>query len=210
MIKAFIFDMDGVVCNNIPYHKKAWAQFMQAHGFKFSDTYFDQHINGETNEEIFQQLFKRKLKPTEIKNFIHEKESAYRKIYTPHIKPLSGLLKLLKQLSKNKCKIALATSAPEENVKFVLSKTKTKKYFKTIVDSKNIKNGKPHPEVFLKAAKKLHTKPENCVVFEDSILGVEAGKRAGMKVVGILTSYSKKQLHLADEFTADFTEFIYS
>jgi beta-phosphoglucomutase family hydrolase len=203
---AYIFDMDGVICHNIPYHKKAWAKFMTNHGFKFTNKFFDTHINGQTNEEILNRIFGKKLTVIKTKKFVEEKESIYRKIYTPHIKPLPGLLDFLKHLTKIKAKIALATSGPEENVKFTLGKTKTQKYFKVIVDSRDIKNGKPHPEVFLKAAKKLKTQPKNCLVFEDSILGVEAGKRADMQVIGILTSYSKKQLHLADGFAKDFTK----
>lgn len=201
---TFIFDMDGVIVDNIPYHKKAWASFMQKYGFKYSDKFFDTHINGQTNEEILTRLFGKKITLPEIKKYINEKETIYRKIYEPHIEPLPGLLDLLKKLKRENYKIALATSGPEENVNFVLKKTKTKKYFAVIVDAKDIKNGKPHPEIFLKVAKKLRTDPIDCIVFEDSILGVKAAKNAGMKVIGILTSYSTKQLHLANKFTKNF------
>jgi len=204
---AIIFDMDGVVVDNIPYHKKAWNKFMTKHGFKYSDKYFDTYINGETNEEILTKLFGKKISKSEIEKYINIKENFYRKTYSPHIKPLPGLLKFLKKLKTENIPIALATAAPQENVDFVLKKTKTKKYFSVVVDSKDVKNGKPHPEIFLKASKKLHTKPDNCIVFEDSILGVKAGKRAKMKVIGVLTSNTKKELHQADNFINDFEGF---
>lgn len=203
---VFIFDMDGVVCDNIPYHKKAWKKFLRHYGFSYSDKFFDAHINGQTNGEILTRLFGKKITTAEIKRYINEKEKFYRQLYAPHVKPLPGLIDFLKLLKKDKHKIALATSAPEENVKFILKKTRTKKYFSVIVDANDVKHGKPHPEIFLKAAKKLHTGPADCLIFEDSILGVEAGKRAGMMVVGILTSNSKKELHLADEFAKNFTK----
>ncbi|MFZ2190477.1 MAG: HAD family phosphatase [Candidatus Magasanikiibacteriota bacterium] len=202
---CLIFDMDGVVCDSIPFHKQAWKEFMSRHGIKYSEKFFDKHINGQTNDEIFARLFKHNLNNAEKQKLIEQKETIYRRLYKPHIKPLPGLIKFLKEQTKNKVKIALATAGPEKNVNFVLTKTKTKKYFTAIVDDKGVKKGKPDPEIFLKAAKKLKTKPTDCIVFEDAITGVEAGKRAGMKVVGILTNYSKKQLCKADAFAKDFT-----
>ncbi len=206
MITAFIFDMDGVVCNNIPFHKKAWIKFMKHYGFIYSKKFFDTQINGKTNKEILTKLFGKNISREKINKYASEKEKFYRQIYSPDIKPLPGLITFLKKLKKQKHQIALATSAPAENVKFVLEKTKTKKYFSKIVDAKNLKHGKPHPEIFLKTAKKLNTKPANCVVFEDSMLGVKAGKRAGMKVIGILSTCSKKELHLADKFAKNFVK----
>jgi len=197
--------MDGVVCNSIPFHKQAWKEFMSAHNIKYSEEFFDTHVNGQTNDEIFVLLFGHNISKTKRQRLIEEKEKIFRKLYKPHIKPLSGLIEFLKEQTKNKIKIALATAGPEKNVKLILTKTKTKKYFNAIVDDKGVKKGKPDPEIFLKAAKKLKTKPADCIVFEDAISGVEAGKRAGMKVIGILTNYSKKQLHKADAFAKDFT-----
>lgn len=204
---AILFDMDGVVVDNIPYHKQAWKKFMTKYGFVYSNKYFDKYINGQTGKEILTKLFGENISATEIKKYINIKQDLYYKSYLPHIKPLPGLLKFLKKLQTNNIPIALATAASQENMDFVLKKTKTKKYFSIVVNANDVKNGKPHPEIFLKAAKKLHTKPVDCVVFEDSILGVKAGKRAKMKVIGVLTSNTKQELHRADRFIKDFEGF---
>ena len=111
---AFIFDMDGVICHNIPYHKQAWAKFMRAHDFVYSDKFFDAHINGQTNEEILKQLFGKKITDAKTKKYINKKERFYRKIYTPYIKPLPGLITFLEELTKNKIK-TLMTKLPRND-----------------------------------------------------------------------------------------------
>lgn len=102
--------------------------------------------------------------------------------------------------------MALATSAPPKNVALVFKKTKLKKYFKFVIDATGVKHGKPAPDIFLKAAKKLGAKPQNCVVFEDALNGVTAARRAKMKLVAVTTTYTKNQLAPANWFIKDFSK----
>lgn len=191
---ALIFDMDGVVTDNLKYHKRAWQAFFKNHQFKLTDKLFDTRMNGCTNTEILQMIFKRKLSKNEISEFIEEKENLYRKLFRSHLRPVPGLIKFLAELRRLKIPIALATAAPSINVRFVLKGTGTQKFFKNIVDAENVKHGKPSPEIFLKAAHKLKTPPKRCVVFEDAPLGLMAAQRAGMRVVGVATTYRTDKL----------------
>ena len=93
---------------------------------------------------------------------------------------------------------AIATSAPRANVDFTLQKTNTGKYFKTILDDSFVTEGKPNPQIYLKSAQALGFDPANCIVFEDSLSGVKAGKRAGCKVVGITTTHTREELNETD------------
>ncbi len=211
---AFIFDMDGVVIDNIAWHRRAWREFFKWHekdfvdemqGKKFTDDYFDNQINGRRGEEVMQRLFGRSVTQKQMTRWDGEREAWYRKTYAPHIKPLPGLTKFLEEARLAKIPMALATSAPPENVRFVLSKTKLRKYFSRIIDAAGIKRGKPHPDMFLKAARMLKIPTKRSVVFEDAILGVQAGLSAKMQVVAITTTYTKKLLPGAQIYTKNFS-----
>ncbi len=195
---ACIFDMDGVVADSIPYHVRAWIEFARQHGFKVTKQLVLRHFNGRVNKEILEYLFKQKLPPEKLRLYISQKESLYQKIYLTHVKPVRGLLKFLRQLKQTDIKTVLATAAPLENVKFILKATDTEKYFKAVINASDVKLGKPNPEIFLKAAKKMRVNPKSCIVFEDALNGIEAGKRAGMKVVGVATTHPAKDLKRAD------------
>ncbi len=211
---AFIFDMDGVIINSIPFHRRAWREFFTWHeknftgrmrGKKFSNDYFNNHINGRRGAEVMHNLFGNAAVAEQTKHWDDEREAYYRKTYAPHIASLSGLTTFLETARRAKIPMALATSAPPENVRFVLGKTKLRKYFSFIIDASGITRGKPAPDMFLKAAKKLKTPPKKCVVFEDAILGVQAGVNAKMSVIAITNSYSKRQLPGAKLYIKNFS-----
>lgn len=122
------------------------------------------------------------------------------------LKSMLGLEELLKDLKSHKIKIALATSAPPANVKFTLGRTGLKKYFKVIIDAAGVKLGKPNPDIFLKAAKRLKVSAKNCIVFEDTFMGIDAAKRAKMKVVGVATSHKSGELKHTDLIIKDFSK----
>lgn len=201
---AFILDMDGVVVDNIAVHRRVWKEFGRRHGKPITDQYFDHHINAKRGEEILRGLFGDTITKQQLERWDNEHEIEYRKLYAPQIKPLAGLKKFLAAAVRAKIPLALATSAPPENVRFVFKHTGLKKYFDCVVDATGIKRGKPAPDIFLKAARKLNLPPKNCVVFEDAILGVQAAKRAKMPVVGITTTYSRRRLPPAALYLKDF------
>jgi len=203
---AVLFDLDGVVADTMGYHAKAWRAFGKNYGFKITNHLLFHYFTGRVNDEILEYLFKRKLTKEELKKYISEKENFYRKLYRPHIKPVKGLLKFLSDLKKANVKIALGTAAPKDNVKFILKGTKAKKYFKHIITAEHVKLGKPNPDIYLKAAKIIKAKPQNCIVFEDAMNGIEAARRAGMKVVAVATTHKAQELKHADMVIKDFTK----
>jgi HAD superfamily hydrolase (TIGR01509 family) len=104
----------------------------------------------------------------------------------------------LEALEKAGIPKAIATSAPRANVDFTLEKTGTGKYFKTILDEAFVSKGKPDPEIYLLTAKAVGLPPQNCIVIEDSLSGVKAGKGAGCKVIGITTTHTREELSDTD------------
>ncbi|HPE56496.1 MAG TPA: HAD family phosphatase [Bacteroidales bacterium] len=204
MAFAVIFDMDGVIVDNFAYHEKAWQQFCTIHQLDFGEA-FRSGIFGGTNRDHLQTFFQKELSDNEIKKFESEKEAIYRELYQPFIEPVNGLVEFLLELRNANIKIALATSSPPINVEFVLRNTGTAEFFTTILDASDIAIGKPNPEIFLKSADALQTASQNCIVFEDSINGINAAKNAGMKVVALKTTHSAKALPPVDLIIPDFS-----
>ncbi|MGE3611098.1 MAG: HAD family hydrolase [Bacteriovoracaceae bacterium] len=205
-IKGFLFDMDGVVVDNHHFHFKAWMEFAHQYNFYLDEQIYRDQYNGKTNRDLFEMIFKNPS-VEEMKKYAEEKEGMYQKIYLPHMKAHKGLLDFLDYLRAHKYKIALGTSAPTSNVDFVLDHLSLRKYFDVIVDGPQVSKGKPHPEVYQLCAYRLNLKPEECVVFEDSLAGLEAGKRAGCEIVGVATSHTKAELQgSVEKIIFDFTE----
>jgi HAD superfamily hydrolase (TIGR01509 family) len=194
---AFIFDMDGVIIDSNPFHKISLNQFCKKHGHILSEEQLKEKIYGRTNRDWIANVFG-KLEDNKIKEYAEEKEALFRSLYANDIKPVDGLIEFLQRMDEQKIPRAIATSAPRANVDFTLSKTNTEKYFKIILDESFVSKGKPDPEIYLKTAKALNFPPEQCIVFEDSLSGVKAGKAAGCKVVGITTTHSAEELWETD------------
>ena len=201
---AVIFDMDGVIVDNGEFHQKAWKEFSLKHDLHFSDETFKNRFFGRTNEQVLPEMFNRKLSPDEIRKLGNEKEEIYRQIYSPHLKPISGLIPFLEELHKNEFPVGVATSAPQENVDFILEGLGIKKFFSVIVTDSMVSKGKPHPEIYQKAAEMLETNPDNCVVFEDSKSGTKAAWDAGTKVVAITTTLPAEKHHHAHQVIKNF------
>ena len=191
---AVLFDMDGVIVHTNPYHKKAFKIFLDKHDISISDHDLKEHVYGRTNEEIFPYIFGDKYTQEKGKEWADEKEAMFRDLYKEDVEPVRGLLDFLDELQRRKIKTAVGTSAPVENMDFIMDSLDLRHYFDAFLHSAHVSKGKPDPEIYLKAAEELDVKPEFCVVFEDSIAGVKAGLNAGMKVVAVATT------HTADEF----------
>ncbi len=203
MQRALIFDMDGVIVNNDKYHYLSWMEFAKKHG---KDVGFDEVKSwfGNTNRTILENLFDYNLSIDQILQMGSEKEEIYRRIYAREIKPVDGLAGFLKSVD-GFFRLGVATSAPPENVEFVLRETGLKSWFESVTDASDIGKGKPEPEIFLKAAAKLGVEPAECLVFEDSFHGIEAARRAGMHVIGVATTHDPSRLKNTDFIIRDFT-----
>lgn len=197
--------MDGVIVDSNPFHKIALKQFCSRHGRDLSEDELREKIYGRRNQDWLINVFG-PLESAKLKVFADEKEALFRELYDKDIRPLEGLLFFLQRLDQLDIPRAIATSAPRGNVDFTLEKTGIGQYFNTILDDSFVSHGKPHPEVYEKAAAALNYKPQHCVVFEDSLAGVEAGKKAGCKVVGITTTHSREELTGTDLVIDNFIE----
>lgn len=205
MKKAVIFDMDGVLVDNSHIHTESFIIFCERHGVPMSADILHPYF-GMGNDEIIPTVFGREMSKEEINALADEKEEIYREIFASRIKPLDGLVDLLKELKSQGVKIAVGSSGMKKNVDYVLEKCGITEYFDAISNGDMISKAKPDPEVFVLAAKLLNEKPENCVVFEDSFAGVKAARAAGMKVIALTTTYTKEEHKDYDGIIDDFTQ----
>ena len=197
-IKAAIFDLDGTLIDNNHYHMLTWKKYLERMGRTFSMEEFNANMNGRTNKNSLEYLYQRKMTDEEAMPLTLEKEAMYREIYQPYIKPIPGLMDVLEQLAELKIPMAIATSGIEVNINFMFENIPIKPYFKYVVDSSHISKGKPDPEIYLKSASLLRVDTDNCLVFEDAVVGIQSAKGAGMKVVVLTTTHVKEELNDAD------------
>lgn len=204
--EAVIFDLDGTLIDNNAYHIEAWKIFYDKIGKSFSKEEYTNNINGRINRDIFNYIFETILSADMVDEYSIEKEAMYRDLYAQHIKPIEGLINFLDELEAAKIPKAIATSGLAPNINFMFEHVPIKKYYTNVIDASQIKNGKPHPEIFLKAAASVNANPKNCVAFEDSVAGMRSAKAAGMKVVGLTTTHNAAEIHEADFIIKDYTE----
>ena len=190
--RAFIFDMDGTIVDNIPYHFKAWEQVFLDHGRVFDPVTFHARNTG-TIEETVRKFFGDDLTLEEVYQVGEEKESAYRRLYQPHVKELDGLTSLLKRAATNGIHTALATMGGPANIDMVMQELGITDLFHFIIGGHQVSKGKPDPEIFQKAIAHFGIEPAHTLVFEDSHPGVKAALAAGADVVGICTTHSKEE-----------------
>ncbi len=203
---GFIFDMDGVIIDNHEYHYHAWQKTSEKHGgVAFGEQFYREKMNGKTLSKLIEVVFPNNHFSQEKAYAIGmEKEMIYREIYQNDLKPTSGLIPFLEMARDKSIPMVVGTSAPVENVEFTLDGLDLRKYFVGVVDASMVSHGKPDPEVYLKCAKLVDRKPENCIVFEDAPLGMQAGHSAGSKVVALSTSHTRDEIdetYIFDDFT---------
>jgi len=208
-LKAVIFDIDGTLMDNNEYHKMAWMQYLEGQGRKMTDKEFKENVSGRTNLDAVEHIYDKKMSDEEASKYYLAKEEIYRRLYKPYICPIHGLLEFLKDLQDHGIVMAIATSGIQVNIDFMFEHIPIKQYFKTVIQSKDITKGKPDPEIFMKAAEAVGFPPENCVVFEDSLAGVKAAKKAGIKVVALTTSEKKEDLKKANLVIKNYNEINY-
>ena len=189
-IKGAIFDMDGTIVDSMKLHKKVWQEIAAKYGRKMSLEETSDKMHG-INSEILERIFPDKLTESGKQKIADEKENLFRKRFDPENNMIKGLVPLLQQLKYAGVPCALGSAAPPENVDFVFDTLGIRPFFKGVIHEDHVVAGKPNPDVFIKAAALLGMPPEQCVVFEDSTSGAEAGAAAGCKVIVLLTSKSK-------------------
>ena len=186
--RAFIFDMDGTIVDNMGYHTQSWIRFFEQRGMAIDADEFFRTTAGRQGKEIIRSRLGEDLDDAEVKRLNLEKEAVYRELYGPHRKTVKGFDALIKAAKEGGIKLAVATAAPVGNIEFTLDGLDLRRHFDAIVGAADVARGKPHPDGFLLAAEKLGAAPPECIVFEDAPLGVEAARNAGMRCVVLTTT----------------------
>jgi len=185
---AFVFDMDGTIVDNMAFHMESWLAFFARRGKTYDPDAFFRETAGAQVREILRERLDADIPDDEIAVLAQEKEALYREMYAPHRSAIQGFEDFVTRARADGIKLAVATSAPPANIVFTLDELDLRRHFDAVVGAADVARGKPHPDVFLKAAEKLGVLPADCIVFEDAPMGVEAARRAGMKTVVITTT----------------------
>lgn len=191
MIKAVLFDMDGVIIDSEKMHSDAFSQVIRNHGVEPT---FNKnglvHLSGIRERDNWEYLKKKFDLHVDTNQLTSERLSICLEMFSNNLKPMNGLLDFINLLSKHHIKIAVASSSPFEQIKKVINTLHLETTIKILISGQLVTRGKPFPDIFLEAAKQLGVIPADCLVIEDAQTGIESGKNAGMKVVAIPSKYT--------------------
>jgi beta-phosphoglucomutase len=191
---AAIFDMDGVLVDSNPFHLEKWIEFLNRHHVDFREAELPKLILGQRNDTALRYFLGQDLSKEECRALEEELESAFRVAFKAHAKPLPGLLNVVLECKVERIPMAVASSAMRKNVDFVVDALGFRDYFSYVVSGDEVSIPKPDPEIYLKAAQQLGFDAAHCVAFEDSFIGIESAKSAGMKCVAIASSFPVEEL----------------
>jgi beta-phosphoglucomutase len=210
MIKALIFDMDGTLIDNMRVHYLSWQEIILGYGLELPLSAVIVNCHG-LNEDIVERFFPNRFSLLEKQRISYEKELRYRAIFQHQIQPIAGLTSFLQKVHAAKIPMGIGTAAPKENVDFVLETLRLRSYFSSIKDASDVEKGKPDPSVFLKVADNFNVNPENCLVFEDSLVGAQAALNAGMKTIIVTTTLRREDFSVFSnivQFIDDYTSLV--
>ncbi|MFT3980116.1 MAG: HAD family phosphatase [Ferruginibacter sp.] len=208
--KAFLFDMNGTMINDMHFHEKAWFDMLndELHA-NMTMEQVKSHMYGK-NEELFERVFgKGAFTDEQVADYSHRKELRYQQDFLPHLQLIDGLHAFLAKAQQHHIKMAIGTAASPFNVNYVLDNIPVKQYFDAVVTADDVPVSKPNPDVFLRCADELDTPYANCIVFEDSPKGVLAAKNAGMQSVVLKTYHTEEEFAGLDNvlfFVKDYTD----
>lgn len=199
-----IFDLDGVLADTGWAHRQAWYELAQAEGLEMSDEFFRDTF-GMQNATILPML-RPGMSQDEIERLSDWKEQRYRDLIEQRLEFAEGAEALLNDLKQHGFRLAIGSSAPPENLDLFWSRLALADYFDARVTKEEITEGKPSPQTFLMAARKLGLDPTRCAVVEDAVQGVQAARAGGMPVVAITTTRSRHDLAQADHVVDSLSE----
>lgn len=208
--KAFLFDLNGTMINDMSYHIRAWHRILNELGANISIERVKEDCYGK-NHELLERVFPGRFSEEEKNAMSLEKEKQYQSEFKPHLELLPGLSTFLEQAHQVGIKMAIGSAAILYNIDFVLDNLGIRKYFDALVSADDVAKSKPDPETFLKCAAQLTISPEDCIVFEDAPKGVESALNAGMETVVITLMHEKEDfLHYPNvtRFIKDYSELL--
>jgi beta-phosphoglucomutase len=206
---ALVFDMDGVLVDSNPFHLQKWVELLNEHHIPFNPSDLPRTILGQRNDTALRFYFGPASSDEECRRLSEALEARFRSAFAPHAKPLPGLARLIAECDAVGIPMAVASSATAKNIEFIVDALGFRRYFRYLISGDEVTRPKPDPEIYLAAAQRLGVTPESCVAFEDSPVGIESAKRAGMKCVGIASTFPADQLRTetkAERVVASFEE----
>ena len=205
MIKAIIFDLDGVLSDTQHLHTKVEKKILAEHGISISEKELTRLYAGTKDGTGIRKEFEKRGLPFDLQSLLREK---YKRMLTEKstIAPVPGVIVLVDTLHKT-YPLAVASGSAIGFIKLVLRKLTIARKFTVLVSANEVAEGKPDPAIFLLAAKKLGVDPKECLVIEDAPNGVAAAKKAGMKCIAITTTHAEEDLKKADKIIHSFDEF---
>jgi HAD superfamily hydrolase (TIGR01509 family) len=178
--------MDGVIVDSMPYHVQAWERFLAGKGI--DPAALNGRMHGKHNDELIREIFGHRLDTQTVRAMGEQKETIYREAILPHLEAalVPGVRDFLRETREHPK--AVASNAEPKNVRFILEEANLSAFFLAALDGYQVEFGKPHPEIYGKAAAALGVPPAGCLVFEDSQTGIDAALAAGMTVVAVNTN----------------------
>jgi beta-phosphoglucomutase len=215
MLRAVIFDFDGVIIDSEKLHFRAFNEALAPFGVGITEQSYYEDYLGLTDRDCFKAVngkFKLKLDNSGLENILKEKGRSFRKLVKTSGKLIEGVPDFLMMLKQNNIPMAICSGALLAEIVLILDANKLKPYFEVIVSAEQVKRGKPWPDGFLLALQKLNEKnppaiqPSQCIVIEDSRWGLKAAKAAGMHTIAVTNSYDASQLKMADKIVTKLNE----
>jgi HAD superfamily hydrolase (TIGR01509 family) len=183
--------MNGTIVDDMAFHNRIWIEIWAELGHPITAEEQDRRFTGMTNAQTLREVLGEGITPEEIARLTRRKELAYQAAYREHMEPVAGLMDLLAAMREAGVPVAVATSANRSNIEFTLGGLGLWEWVTAVVGADDVTHGKPHPEIFLTAAATMGVSPENCLVFEDALMGFEAARRANMDAYAILTTLAE-------------------
>jgi beta-phosphoglucomutase len=190
---AVIFDMDGVLLDSGAHHRDAWRLLLEELGVTPAPDFWRCTL-GRPAEEAVPLLLERAVAPDEAVALARRKREHYGRLAARGMQPIAGAPAFVASLARRGVRRAVATSASRHDAETLLREIGVREHFEVVVTAEDVRWGKPNPEVFLRAAAGLGWPPKGCLVFEDAVVGVHAACNAGMRVIGLTTAHTAREL----------------
>lgn len=191
---ALVFDMDGTMVDSMPAHARSWEVFTRRHGLRIPVQEVLAKTTGRTGVECIRVLMGDDIPDDEAVRLINEKEALYREFFGAEFREVAGFREFARRAAAAGLKLAVATAGDRHNIAFALGRLALAQAPDAVVGGDEGIAGKPAPDLFLEAARRLRAAAADCIVFEDAPFGIEAAGRAGMRAVAICTTHGADEL----------------
>ena len=209
-MKAVIFDMNGVIIRDERFHQQSWRELCAVNPDTFkppSEEEFKHNVFGRTEQATLEYLLGRPITQDELDYYSDIRVGIVKNLFGPHLALTEGLKELLEHLKEENVPLGIATSSRTNYVSFILDRLGIRGFFSTVATAENIPvgRGKPHPDIYEKTARELGVSPTSCIVFEDTVSGIKAGRDAGAIVIAVATTHEAAELtRFAHKVVPDF------